>query len=101
MKKIIKGKLYNTETAMCLAEWWNGLSNSDFKHCSEALYRKNNGEYFLLGEGGPLSKYAEINDGGAWGDTKIIPYSEADARNWAEERLSADRYIELFGEPEE
>ena len=32
---------------------------------------------------------------------KLIPLTEEQARNWAEKRLDADEYIEIFGEPEE
>lgn len=101
MKQIINGKMYNTETAECLASYWNGLSERDFKHCSEELYRKKNGEFFLFGEGGPLSKYAMPDGNGFCGGQKIIPLSEAEAREWAEDHITADEYIEIFGEPEE
>lgn len=43
MKKIINGKMYNTETATKLGDFWNGLSKSDFRQLSETLYRKKNG----------------------------------------------------------
>lgn len=52
MKKIINGKMYNTETATELGDFWNGLSTSDFRNLSETLYRKKNGEFFLYGQGG-------------------------------------------------
>ena len=59
MKKIINGKLYNTETAKKLAEYSNDCTWSDFRCLEEALYRKRTGEYFLYGSGGPLTGYAE------------------------------------------
>ena len=31
----------------------------------------------------------------------VIPLTEAETRDWAEKRLSADDYIAVFGEPEE
>ena len=46
MKKIISGKLYDTETAKEIAVWNNGRSYSDFSHCVETLYKKRTGEYF-------------------------------------------------------
>ena len=58
MKQIINGKTYNTETATELGHYWNGLSDSDFRHISESLYRTKNGRYFLAGEGGPMTRYS-------------------------------------------
>ena len=86
MKKIIKGKLYNTETAKEIAAWSNGLSYSDFNWCEETLYRKKTGEYFVAGEGGARSKYAERH-GDMWGaGEEIVPMTEDEARTWAEHR---------------
>jgi hypothetical protein len=101
MKRIIKGKLYSTETATCIGSY--EYSNPrDFHYLREELYRKNNGEFFLCGEGGPLSKYREQVDSGGWTSGEaIIPLTIEEAKAWCENHLSADSYIELFGEPEE
>lgn len=101
MKKIINGKLYNTETATELGDFWNGLSTSDFRNLSETLYRKKNGEFFLYGQGGAMTEYSQPVGDMTGGGEKIIPFTEEQARNWAEKRLDADEYIEIFGEPEE
>lgn len=101
-KKIINGKLYNTETATLVGEWWNNYPTNDFNYCEENLYRKHTGGYFLCGEGGPLSQYSESYGNNSWGyGEEITPLSEQEAMQWAEERLSADEYIALFGEVEE
>ena len=55
--KIIHAKLYDTSTATHLAHKGT-LMEDDFKFETEDLYRKDNGEYFLYCEGGPMSKYA-------------------------------------------
>lgn len=47
-KKIINGKLYNTETATLVGRWWNKYSIHDFKYCEESLYRKKTGEFFCM-----------------------------------------------------
>ena len=101
MKKIINGKKYDTETATELGSRWNGLGKRDFGHVTETLYKKKTGEYFLHGEGGPLTTYSESCGGGWSGGEKIIPYSERMAREWAEEYLDADEYESIFGEVEE
>lgn len=101
-KKIINGKLYNTETATCVGEWCNNYPTNDFKYCEENLYRKHTGEYFINGEGGPLSNYRVSFGDNSWGyGYAITPLSDEEAKQWAEDRLSADAYVVLFGEVEE
>ena len=100
MKKIIKSKLYDTETAKLVGEWGNGISQSDFRYCEENLYLKKTGEFFLHGKGGAMSKYCEISADGnerSWGE-KIVPLTVDEAKEWAEEKLDADECQEIFGE---
>ena len=100
MKKIINGKLYDTATAKELGCWGNG--HTGFTRISETLYRKCTGEFFLYGEGGPSTKYARLVDQNSWsGGAEIIPLTAAKARDWAEEKLTADEYAEIFGMPDE
>ena len=99
MKKIIKGKLYDTSTAHELG--WNG-GGDGLTRWHESLYQKRTGEYFLHGEGGPMSRYAETTNENEWsGGEKIIPLTCEKARQWAEENLGADQYIKIFGAPDE
>jgi hypothetical protein len=98
MKKIINGKLYDTETAKEIAVWSNGRSYSDFGHCVETLYKKRTGEYFIFGVGGPMSKYAESCGDNSWsGGSRIIPLTYKAAKEWAEKNLDADDYMAEFG----
>lgn len=98
MKKVIDGKLYNTETATMVASWSNGYYIGDLKHMSEELYQKRTGEYFLYGVGGPMTKYAISCGNSSWsGGDAIIPVTEQAAREWAEEHLDGDEYIKIFG----
>ena len=97
MKKIINGKKYDTATAEKLGFFDN--NELGFSSVEESLYRKRTGEFFLLGEGGPMSKYAVSTGGGNWaGGTAIIPLSWEAARAWAEENLDAAAYEAIFGE---
>lgn len=99
MKKIINGKLYNTETARERGSWSNTGDWRDFSHITETLYQKRSGEFFLFGEGGPRTKYAVSQGQNTWsGGSKIIPMSADAAREWAEEHLSAEEYEDIFGE---
>ena len=102
MKKIIDGKVYDTDTAKKLGEWDNGGGWSDFHHIEETLYRKKTGEYFLFGEGGAASKYAKAEGQNSWTPgSRIMPMTFAEARKWAEENLDADEYEDFFGEVQE
>ncbi len=101
MKKIINGKRYDTDTAKMVGE--ASYSNcSDFHYWSEELYRKKTGEYFLFGEGGPMSKYSQSVGENEWtGGHKIVPLTLKEAQRWAEKHLSGDEYEALFGKAEE
>ncbi|MBO5389445.1 MAG: hypothetical protein J6A59_15185 [Lachnospiraceae bacterium] len=101
MKKIINGKLYNTETANTVATYWNGFPGGDFEVVHETLYQKKTGEYFLYGKGGPMTQYAEQVCGGLAYGEMIIPYTEDEAKEWAVVHMDADNYMKLFGEVEE
>lgn len=59
MIKIIHKKRYDTATATEVAAASNGYGRNNFKHQRETLYITESGSWFLHGEGGPLSKYAE------------------------------------------
>jgi hypothetical protein len=101
MKKIINGKRYDTNTAklMGIAKYSHPR---DFRHWQEELYRKQTGEFFLYGIGGPLSPYARQTGQNQWsGDEKIRPLSLEEAQSWAEKHLDADEYEEIFGRIEE
>ena len=61
LKKIINGKVYDIGTAEHVGEWSNEHYTNDSNYCSEDLYRKKTGEFFLHGVGGAYSKYAVVN----------------------------------------
>lgn len=101
MKKIIDGKVYNTETAQECGEYSNIPYVSDFHYYCETLYKKKTGEFFLFGEGNAASKYCEYVGSASTGGCRIVPLTYDEAVKWVEEHLDADKYIEMFGEPEE
>ena len=101
MKAIINGILFNTATAKLLGGNGYGYPG-DFRYWYEALYRKANGEYFLHGMGGALSRYGiSTGTNEVSGNETIIPMSYKEARAWAEENLYADDFISAFGTPPE
>lgn len=97
MKKIINGKLYNTDTAREVG--WRSQNNpGDFYYVCETLYCKKTGEYFLHGDGGPLTQYAETVGQNQWrGGERIIPMNLQAAKEWAELHLTGEEYEKEFG----
>ena len=102
MKKVIRGRLYDTETAKEIGSTCGGGENSrDFHYWEETLYKKKTGEYFLHCFGGAMSQYGvwHGNSGGSGEHIKPLSYEEAE--DWAEKALDGDEYIAEFGDPEE
>ncbi len=101
MKKIINGKRYDTDTAKLVGHTSYGTPG-DFNYWWEGLYRKRTGEFFLQGNGGPMSKYSERIGENEWtGGQEIIPLSLEEAQEWGEKYLDAEEYEEIFGRVEE
>ena len=97
MKKIIRGKRYDTETAKEVGYDSYGEPGS-FQFWGESLYRKSTGEFFLYGYGGSMTKYARQTGENNWsGGDKIIPLSIEAAQEWAEIHMDADDYEKVFG----
>lgn len=102
MKKIINGKMYNTATAKPLAHYTNNKSCYDLCYIEEVLFIKKTGEYFLFGCGGAMTKYSEPDGyNGIIGGEKLIPFTEDEAKKWAETHIDCDEYEKIFGEVEE
>ena len=101
MKKIIDGKVYNTDTAKEIGEWSYGRYN-DFDYLSETLYKTQKGAFFLYYEGGANTGYGQdLGSGNRCGGSGIRLISEKEAKDWCMEHIDADDYIEIFGEVEE
>ena len=101
MKKIIRGKKYDTDTAEYI-DSYHYSNKSDFRYVYEELYRKRTGEFFLYGTGGPLSKYrVEVGTNEWSGGEEITPLDLTDAKDWVEKHCDADKYEELFGTVED
>ena len=101
MKKIINGKRYDTETATLLLSTDNGLEYRDFGWCEEDFYKKKTGEFFLHGQGGPMTEYATCCGNSSGSGEEIVPLTTAEAKRWLEKKVTADEYEEIFGAVEE
>lgn len=105
MKKIIDGKMYDTDTAQYICGYNTG-DKDDSEYQEEELYRKKNGEFFVKGRGGEDTVYAYK---GMYNyrhycpnlDYQIRPLSECEAKEFVESIADAETYIRLFGEVEE
>ena len=97
MKKIIRGRQYDTDTAQRIGSWDNGLSGTDLEYTDETLYRKRTGEFFLDGCGGARSRYAEVDGNMMAPGNRIVPVTFDQAREWAEEHLTPEEYESEFG----
>lgn len=101
MNKVIGGKRYDTEKAKASGYWDNGLEYRDFAYYGETLYVKRTGEFFIYREGGPMSVMSQPEGTGFRGGEGILPLTYDEAKAWAEEKLDANGYSELFGEPDD
>ena len=102
MKKIINGKRYDTDKAKSVGSYNNGVPTSDFSYIREELYQKKTGEFFLHGEGGAMTRFAQSCGQNSWmGGQRIMPMTYEEARQWAEEYLEVDEYESIFGEVSE
>lgn len=99
MKKIIDGKRYDTTTATEVAEWDNGLGYSDFKHCGETLYRTPRGNWFTVGYGGPMSRYARSTGTNSTSGSRDVfqVLTAAAAREWLERHGETAAIEQHFG----
>lgn len=100
MKKIIQGKLYDTDKAKMVAGYSAPCGRSDFHYYEEELYRKRTGEFFLYGYGHADSKYGKPCGQNEWcAGEQIVPITYDDAQAWMEEHGSAEQYAAVFGVP--
>lgn len=101
MKKVINGKVYDTNTATQIAYWESGSKTSPSWY-EETLFRKRNGEMFLFGRGYATSPYAQRNpDGNLSVGSAIRPISWEDAQLWAKDKLDDVDFDKLFGEEDD
>jgi hypothetical protein len=100
MKKIINGKVYDTETAVSLGSFYAGYSG-DLNHREEELFRTPKGAYFIDGGGHSYWSGRDIwkdeNDNGEayerWG---VIAVTEEEALSWMERHGETEVIEEYF-----
>ncbi len=98
MKRIIDGKMYNTETATLIHKWDNGIYGNDFRSCEESLYRTKNGNYFISGSGGPMSQYSESHGNSTSGGSRLWTLDKAQVMGWLEEHDGTEALEKYFSD---
>lgn len=101
MKKIINGKVYDTDTAAFIARAdHENIKDATGNACKQALYRKKTGEFFVHLEGTSISLHNIFQHDFRQG-RGIYPLTYEQAAKWAESELPAEKWEEIFGDPEE
>ena len=92
MNKVIKNRLYDTDTATLVAESNNDCCCQEDCFKERLLYRKDNGEYFM---------YISCSNNEWCDHEEIIPLTFDAAKEVAQEILDGTGYMKLFGIVEE
>ena len=82
MKRVIEGKVYNTETATKVAEYWNQLGRGDFNAIEEDLYVTKKGNWFMYYYGGANTGYSISTGGYASSGEGLKALSDNEAFEW-------------------
>jgi len=99
MRKVINGKVYDTEKATLVAFDRFGFPG-DFNAWYEALYVTRKGNYFLYGEGGPKTRYGRmVSTNTCGGGSDITPLTPEEAFEWLEKHnVDVDVVRQYFSE---
>lgn len=103
MKKIINGKSYSTKTATKICHWGGKAYSADFHYCDLDLFLTKKGQFFVVGEGGAHSRFAEKSGDAYVGGRGLQLVSYTEALEYAESRYSdaTPKIIEKFFDIEE
>ena len=99
MKKVINGKLYNTETADEIVDisnrrYWNDKGNFHWE--DTRLYRTKKGAWFIAGQGYALSRWGTLTGNGSGPGSGLHVIDADEARDYLERYGSADLVAEHF-----
>lgn len=74
---------YNTATAQLIGSHRSDEPADSFHYYEESLYKQNTGMYFLVGEGGTMTRYSRrCSDGSIGYGSCSIPIPQAEALAW-------------------
>lgn len=102
MKKVINGKVYDTDKAVLIARAdHDNIKDAYGMPCRQVLFRKKTGEFFLYLEQGTSLTLNNILGGDYRHGRGIYPLTYGQAQMWSEAEMSADAWENLFGDPED
>ena len=96
MKKIIDGKLYDSDKAEQLALSTNKYPPGNSYFEAEMLYRSPQGQLFIYGHGGPLSGYGITKGNTHYGGEELWLVTEEEAKEFCIENNLTSAVLELF-----
>ena len=98
MRRVIRGKRYDTDKATLVAETTSGGAPNDFRYWQESLYRSPRGNWFVVGCGHAMTQWATHTvDGSGWGEG-LRPIEPRAALQWLEdagETEQIDKYFQV------
>jgi hypothetical protein len=99
MKKIVNGVRFDTEKAIEIGSESYGYGG-DFRQWEATLYvTPKSRRYFLAGSGGPMSRFAQSAGQNEWtGGSDLIPMSQSEALEWAEQNLQSEDFEDHFAD---
>jgi len=98
MQQVIDRKLYDTDQAEQIVRYAPLTDRGDFNYLIETLYKTTNGEYFLHGDGGAATKWAEKISNQRTPSEGIQLLTDNEALDWCEERaIDGEIVVEEFG----
>lgn len=101
MKRIINGKVYDTEKAQLIAEaHHDNIKDANGKSLKQWFYRKKTGEFFVQVDGAAI-ELQNIFQNSYKPNAGIYPLTYEQAQRWAERELTAEQWEEIFGDPED
>ena len=99
MKKVISGRLYNTETARLTGYWESAGSTSDFSHTRGRAVSQAHRGIFSVWQRRPHEQILpQLREQRVVRRRGYHPSYLGSGRKWAEDHLDVEEYEELFGE---
>lgn len=101
MKEIIDGQLFDTDAddVQTIVTYTPVADRGDFNFLREELCKTASGQYFIAGEGGPMTDYRKrVGSGEYAGSSEIRPVSEDEAFRWMQSNgIDAETILDEFG----
>ncbi|MFO0802654.1 MAG: hypothetical protein U0791_05970 [Gemmataceae bacterium] len=94
-KYILEGRVYDEDDAELVHEYESRHPQTDLRWVRESLYKTQSGRFFVTGEGGSNSHFAETEDEQWWspGEGGYL-LSDAEALEWLVSRGAKAEVIE-------